>query len=71
MGGGPGLTGMAALEETAESLLTCSLSLREHTWRKGHLTTGEQVAIYKPGGESQPETTSAGTLILDFQPLDL
>ena len=50
---------------------TRELSLHAHTSRKGHVRTHEKAAVHKPEGELSPETKSAKTLILDFQPSEL
>lgn len=54
------MMGLVLMRETPES----SPSLRR-------MRTREEVAAYKRGRELSPESDQGGTLILDFQPVEL
>lgn len=41
------------------------------TLRKGHVITNKQVAISQPWREISPDTSLAGSVILNFQHLEL
>ena len=52
--------------DTKEFASSLSFSFHMCVWRKGHVGTQQEAALYKPGRGTSPRTKSAGTFILDF-----